>query len=181
MKDLIKSLKNGQWYIESLEKVGKGYIGLMSDGLALIHPVSIGGKTISDDGIPYHTTIKTLNKEKDSAAAAHQIASGLNITPPDPKKTVIVPAIFKDRYGDDVHVLAMHGDDANSIVDHNSKFNGMGWPNRPEGYRPHITVDKATYDKAVQSGATTAADMGIEFGDAELRRGFNTLSRYSKK
>ena len=153
----------------------------MRDGLALIHPVSINGKLISSDGIPYHTTIKALDKEKDSAGAAHNIASRLQMDPPDPKNVHIVPAVYKDRFGDDVHVLVMHGEDAERIKQQNSEFQGMGWPNRPEGYKPHITVDEATYNRAVQSGAKTASDMGIQFGQAELRRGFNTLNRYSNE
>lgn len=103
----------------------------------------------------------------------------MQISPPDPEKVYIVPAIYKDRFGDDVHVLTMHGEDADKIKEQNAQFDGMGWPNRPEGYKPHITVDESTYNRALQIGAKTASDMGIQFGQAELRRGFNTLNRYS--
>ena len=178
MKELLKSLKNGQWYLESLEKVGEGYKKLMSDGLALIHPVSIDGRTLSDDGIPYHATIKAFDKDRDSVEVAHQLASNMKFSTPDASKVLIEPKIYKDRNGDDVHVLAMHGEDADNIVDQYSQFAGMGWPPRAEGYKPHITVDEATYNRAIQTGAKTAADMGVVFGAPELRRGFNTISRY---
>lgn len=181
MSELIKSLSNGQWFIEDLEKVGDGYKKLVSNGLALLHPVSVNGKTMSEDGIPFHTTIKAFDKDKDSAKNAHGIAQKMKISCPDPKKVNIVPKVFKDRHGDDVHVLAMFGDDADNIIDQYSKFDGMGWPARPEGYRPHITVDKSTYDKAVKTGAKTAADLGITFGEAELRSGLNTLFKYPHK
>lgn len=178
MKDLIKSMSNGQWYIEPLSKVGEGYKKLMGNGLALIHPAYVDGRHISDDGVPYHTTIKAFDGNKDSPDTAHQIAANLNMPPPDPSNVYITPKIYKDRFGDDVHVLVMHGDDAARIADQYSKFTGMGWPPHPDGYKPHITVDEATYNRALQNGAKTAADMNISFGNAELRRGFDTLQKY---
>lgn len=181
MVELIRSLPNGQWFIETMEKVGEGYKKLVSNGLALLHPVSVNGKTMSDDGIPYHTTIKAFDKDKDSARNAHGIAQKLKISTPDARKVNIVPKVFKDRHGDDVHVLAMYGEDADKIIDQYSRFDGMGWPQRPEGYRPHITVDKSTYDRAVQNNAKTAADLGITFGGAELRSGLSTLFKYPHK
>ena len=178
MKELIKYFPNGQWKIESLNKVGEGYKRLVEDGIALLHPVTVEGRPLSDDGIPYHATIKAFNKDKDSIDDAHGIANQLKMDKPDASKVFIQPHIFKDRFGDDVHVLTMHGEDADKIIQNYHRFTGMGWLPRPEGYRPHITIDESTYNKALQSGAKTAADLGIQFGDAELRRGFQTVSRY---
>lgn len=179
--NLIKSLQNGQWIIESLNKVGEGYKKLMSNGVALLHPVEINGKSISDDGVPYHVTIKAFDRNKDSLVDVHKLASGLNMRTPDPHKVTISPHIFKDRFGDDVHVLTMHGEDADDIIQNNSKFNDMGWPNRPEGFRPHITVDKATYDRAMNGKVNSAADLGISFSGPELREGFDTILEYKKQ
>lgn len=162
---------------ETLEKVGEGYRKLMASGIALIHPVKIGPKAISDDGIPFHTTIKVFHPENDRFHQAHEIANSLDLTPPDPAKTTVRPVMFKDRYGDDVHVLELGGD-AERVVDSNAAFQHMGFPMNYK-FRPHITVDEDTYNRVVQENPSTAADLGVSFGDAELRHGYKTVHRYS--
>lgn len=173
---MAKSFEDSE---EELEKVGDGYKNLMASGIALLHPVKIAGSTTSEDGIPFHTTIKVFHPHEDRIDQAHDIATGLDLTPPDPTKTTVKPMMFKDRFGDDVHVLELGGD-AEKIVNHNSSFSNMGFPVKFK-FRPHITVDERTYNKAMEEAPKTAADMGIYFGNAELRHGYNTIKKYPAK
>lgn len=161
---------------EPLEKVGEGYKKLMANGIALLHPVTIGGQKMSQDGIPFHTTIKVFHPEDDSFSEAHQVASSLNFVPPDPEKTTVKPMIFKDRFGDDVHVLELGGD-AERIVEHNSAFANMGFPVKYK-FKPHITIDEPTYNAVLEQNPKVAADLGITFHDAELRHGYDTVQNY---
>lgn len=169
----------GKSFFEDLEKVGEGYKKLMASGIALLHPVRMGNKTISNDGVPFHTTIKVFHPQDDRFQQAHDIARSLNLLPPDPAKTTIKPMIFKDRFGDDVHVLELGGD-AERVIDHNAAFERMGFPAKFK-FKPHITIDQDTYNKVVQEKPQTAADMGIVFGEAELRSGHEVVRKYPPK
>lgn len=157
------------------------YKKLAEKGIMVGFPVSIGGKTHREDnGIGYHSTVKFFNPDKDSPEAIHEIASKMNMVPPDPKKTKIEPGQFKDRFGNDVYVLKMHGDDAAAIKTHNDAFAHMGYP-ATFSYTPHVSVDKKTWDNVVASKAETAHEAGISFGHAELKQGHTTLAQYRHK
>lgn len=156
----------------------EAYKKLAEKGIMVAHSVKIGGQDKRPDiGIPYHTTVKFFNPDKDSPDAIHQVARERNFTPPDPKETKIEPTVFKDRVGNDVFVIKLHGKHADEIKEHNSKFSHMGHPPQHE-FSPHVSVDKGTWDKIVASKATNAHDAGIEFGPAELRQGHNVLATY---
>lgn len=156
------------------------YKKLAEKGLMIGHPVKIKGQDNRPDiGIPYHSTIKFFDADKHTPGQVHEVANKLKMNPPDPKKTHIEPGQFKDRFGNDVHVLKLKGPHADEMKEHNKKFSHMG--NDKFDYHPHISVDKATWDKIKSSGAKTAQDAGIEFGDAQIRSGHNVNHDYSSK
>jgi hypothetical protein len=156
----------------------QAYKKLAEKGIMVAHPVSIQGQAKrADIGIPYHATIKFFNPEKDSPADIHEVARKQNFIPPDPKTTRIEPGMFKDRMGNDVYVIKLHGPHAEEIKAHNKKFDHMGFPTTYE-HQAHVSVDKATWDKIKNSKAQTAAEAGISFGAAQLRQGHDVLATY---
>lgn len=159
----------------------EAYKKLAERGVMVGFPVSIAGQTHRPDiKIPYHSTVKFFNPDKDTNEAIHGVASKLNLTPPNPKETHIEPGVLKDRAGNDVYVIKLHGKHADAITEHNSKFSHMGFPANFK-YQPHISVDKGTWDKISQSGAKTAHEAGIDFGHAELRQGHSVVAKYGPK
>ena len=156
----------------------EAYKKLAEKGIMVGHSVKIAGQASRPDiGIPYHTTVKFFDPDKDHPEAIHSVARDLNFTPPDPKDTKIEPGVFKDRLGNDIYVIKLHGKHAEQIKQNNSKFSHMGYPANYE-YSPHISVDKGTWDKVVNSKATNAHEAGIEFGPAQLRQGHNVITTY---
>jgi hypothetical protein len=156
----------------------EAYKKLAEKGIMVGHPVTIGGQDKRGDiGIHYHTTVKFFNPEKDAPEAIHNVAKQLNFIPPDSKKTRIEPGVFKDRLGNDVYVIKLHGEHADQIKGHNKKFDHMGYPSTYE-FHPHISVEKAMWEKIVASKAQTAHEAGIEFGPAQLRQGSEVLATY---
>jgi len=154
------------------------YKKLAEEGIMVAHPVSIKGQsTRSDIGIGYHSTVKFFDPSKDHPEAIHDVARGLKMTPPDPHTTGITPSMFKDRFGNDVYVVKLHGEHADQIKENNSKFSHMGHPST-YNFTPHISVDKATWEHIVDSGAKTAHEAGIEFGHAQLKQGHKVLTTY---
>lgn len=156
----------------------EAYKKLAEQGIMVAHPVSIKGQFNRPDiGIPYHSTVKFFDPEKDTTTGIHDVARGLKFTPPDPQKTAIEPGVFKDRLGNDVYVVKLHGEHAEGIKENNAKFSHMGFPSTYE-FTPHISVDKHTWDTIVDSGAKTAHEAGIDFGHAQLRQGHKILTTY---
>jgi hypothetical protein len=150
-------------------------------GMALMHPVSINGrKSNPNNGVGYHSTIKAFNTEKDTASKAHEIASQNSFPPPNPKETGIKPIKLQGQGGYTVHALELTGPPVDNLKDQNSKFKSMGFQNNYD-FKPHISVDKETWDDISAKGHKTAADAGISFGNAELRQGQNFLNRYPNK
>jgi hypothetical protein len=157
------------------------YRKMAAEGADLMHTVSVKGRTHRPDiNIPYHTTIKLFNPEKDSPKQIHEVASKLNMTPPNPANVGIEPATLKGRNGNTMHVLKLHGPHAEEIKEHHKKFAHMGHPEKYE-FHPHITVDEALYNHAIHSGAKTAADLGITFGNAELHHKDKVVASYKPK
>jgi hypothetical protein len=157
----------------------EAYKKLAEKGIMVGFPVTIDGQTHrADNGIGYHSTVKFFDPEKDTTDQVHEIASKLPLNPPDPKKTRIEPGVFKDRMGNDVYVLKLHGEHADQIKEHNSKFSHMGFPATFQ-YTPHVSVDKATWQRIVDSKAETAHDAGIKFHPAELKQGHTTVKQYA--
>ncbi|HEY5235238.1 MAG TPA: polyphosphate polymerase domain-containing protein, partial [Rhabdochlamydiaceae bacterium] len=156
----------------------EGYKKEAAKGIMVGYPVKIAGQHARpDNGIHYHSTVKFFNPEKDHVHAVHQIAQHLPLNPPDARNTQIKPDQFKDKNGNDVFVLTLHGNSADKIKEHNGKFAGMGYPTNYE-FKPHVSVDKATWDKIKTSGAKTAHEAGIEFGNAELKHGPKVIRTY---
>jgi hypothetical protein len=156
----------------------KEYAKRANEGMMLGYPVKINGQhTRPDNGIGYHSTIKVFNPEKDHAHKVHELAQHLPLNPPDAKNTQIEPTTFKDRNGNDVHVLKLKGNSAEKIKEHNGKFAHMGDP-QPYEYNAHISLDRPTWDKIKSAGHKTAHQAGIEFGNAELKRGPKTIKTY---
>jgi hypothetical protein len=155
-----------------------GYAKLAGEGLMLGYPVKIDGQTHRpDNNIPYHSSIKFFDKDKDHPHAIHELAQHLPLNPPDAKNTQIEPGEFKARDGSTVYVLKLKGNSADKIKEHNGKFAHMGFPTDYQ-YSPHISVDRALHDKIKAAGHKTAHEAGISFGSAALHAGPKTLKTY---
>jgi hypothetical protein len=155
-----------------------GYAQRANEGILLGYPVSIGGNSArKDNGIKYHSTIKYFDPQKDHLHKIHDVAQHLPLNPPDAKNTQIKFDKFKDRFGNDVHAITLHGNSAEKLKEHNGKFAHMGFPSTFE-WTPHISVDRDTFDKIKSSGAKTAHEAGISFGSAELKHGPKTIKTY---
>jgi len=149
-----------------------------SEGLILGYPVKIKGQAHRPDNqVPYHSTIKYFDKDKDHPHQIHHIARHLPLNPPDAKNTQIKFNQFKDRFGNDVNVVTLHGNSADKLKEHNGKFAGHGFPSKFE-WTPHVSLDRKTWEDMKNSGAKTAHEAGIEFGSAELKKGHKTLKTY---
>lgn len=156
----------------------EAYKKLAEKGIMVAHPVSINGQASRPDiGIGYHATVKFFDPDKDHPSSVHDVARGLKFPVPDPETTGITPSTFKDRFGNDVHVIKLHGPHADQIKENNSKFSHMGYPANYE-FSPHISVDRHTWEGIVDSGAKTAAEAGISFGPAQLRQGHKVITTY---
>ena len=159
----------------------EAYKKLASTGTMVGFPATVAGNTHRPDiGTKYHSTIKFFNSETDHPREIHQIASGLDMHPPDPHTTGIKPTMFQDRLGNDVYVLTLHGEHADKISEHNAAFSNMGFKTSYK-HTPHVSVDKATWEKIKNSGAKTCHDAGISFGHAELVQGDKPLQHYGPK
>jgi hypothetical protein len=159
----------------------KAYAKLANTGVLLGYPVSIGGQSHRpDNGVQYHSTIKYFDQAADHPHLIHGIARHLPLNPPDAKNTQIKFDVFKDRMGNDVHTVTLHGNSADKLKEHNGKFNSMGFPSNFE-WKPHVSVDKATWDKLKSSGAKTAHEAGISFGPAVLKKGPKVLKTYNQQ
>lgn len=159
----------------------KQYAKLANEGVLLGYPVKIRGQHARpDNGIKYHSTIKYFDKDKDHPHTIHELAQHLPLNPPDAKNTRLGFDTFKDRFGNDVHVITLHGNSADKLKEHNGKFAHMGFPSK-FAWTPHISVDKQTHENIKNSGAKTAHEAGISFGDAELKQGQKTLKTYHHK
>jgi hypothetical protein len=154
------------------------YAKQANEGIMLGYPVKIAGKTHRNDtGTHYHSTIKVFNKEKDHPHAIHNLAQHLPLNAPDAKNTQIEPGQFKDRKGNDVFVIKLHGRSADKLKEHHARFAHMGDPENYD-FQAHISVPKSVHDEIKSSGAKTAHEAGIEFGNAELKAGPRTLKTY---
>jgi hypothetical protein len=159
----------------------KAYAKLASVGTLLGHPVKIKGQdTRSDNNIKYHSTIKFFDPEKDKPDDIHGIASKLEHQNIDPKHVGIEPHVIKDRMGNDIYALKLHGPHADKLKEHHDKFSHMGHKENYE-FAPHISVPKAVHDEIKSKGHKTAHEAGIEFGHAELKQGPKTLAAYKPK
>jgi hypothetical protein len=155
-----------------------GYAERANKGLMLAHPVKINGQSHRpDNGVEYHSTIKEFNRDKDHPHAVHQLAQHLPLNSPDAKNTQIEPSELKGRDGSTVYILKLKGNSAEKMKEHNAKFSHMGHPQSYE-YQAHISVPKDIHEKIKSSGAKTAHEAGISFGDAQLKQGPKTLKTY---
>jgi hypothetical protein len=159
----------------------QAYAKLASTGFILAHPVKIKGQDKRhDNNIPYHATIKFFDKEGDSEDKAHEAASKLEHQHIDPKKVGLSTKVLKDRNGNDVYAIGLHGPHADKIKEHHDKLSNFGHKENYE-WSAHISVPKSVHDEIKSKGHKTAHDAGIEFGHAELRRGPKTIQTYHPK
>lgn len=172
-------LKKSDGILEDLMKVSESYKKQVKTGIALMHPVKIQGQTHSKHGIPFHSTIKVFDKNKDKFSDVHEIARWRDFTPPDPKKTPIYPVKLKDRTGHEHYAIELGGD-ASRIKEHHEKFKHLGFP-RTYNFTPHITIDEDVYHKLITQKPKTAHEFGIEFGHAEIRHGEETKIKYKPR
>ncbi len=162
---------------EALDFFCKSEKNLAATGLALLYPVSINGKTHREGGTPYHATVKFFDKEGVLPEHAHSFATKEHLEVPDSKNISVVPKVFKNRFGDDVYVLSLHGAGVEHVKGINEKAKDMGLPTAYV-FQPHISVDKETFDHASSLKNPTAESLGIKFGNAELRHGPKILATY---
>ena len=159
----------------------EGYKKLASTGFILAHPVKIKGQDKrADNGISYHSTVKFFDKENDDEHEAHKTASNLDLTPPNPKETHIKTDVLKDRNGNDVYAVKLHGKHADKLKENHKKFSHLGHPENYD-WNAHISVPKAVHDEIKAKGHKTAHDAGIEFGPAQLKRGPKVIHTYGPK
>lgn len=155
------------------------YADAANNGLLLGFPVKIQGQSARpDNGIEYHCTIKYFDKSKACAAKIDNLAKHLPLNPPDAKGTTVKFEQYQDRNGYDVYVISMFGNSCEKIKEMSGKFAGISGFADDKGCNPHISVDKATWDKVQSQNPITAADAGIEFGNATLFAGPNALNIY---
>jgi len=154
------------------------YAKIASKGFIIAHPVKINGaERRHDNNIKYHATVKFFDKDGDNEDEAHQTASKLDLTPPNPKETHIEPKVLKDRYGNDVYSFGLKGPHADRLKENHKKFSHMGHAENYD-WTPHVSVPKSVYQEIVAAGHKTAHDAGFEFGPAELMRGEKVLNTY---
>jgi hypothetical protein len=159
----------------------EAYKKLAQTGFILAHPVKINSQDKRhDNGIPYHASIKFFDKESDSPDDAHEAASKIEHQHIDPKKVEIKPKVLKDRNGNDVYAIGLHGNHAEKIKKQHDSLSNFG---HKENYQwgAHVSVPKSVHDDIKSKGHKTAHEAGIEFGPAELRRGSKTLQTYHPK
>lgn len=155
------------------------YKNIASKGMAFLYPVSINGQTHRENGIEHHMTVKFFDRPGVNLMHAHMAIKDLDKRVPDPSKVMVSTSMFKDRFGNNLHVLKLDGDELQHVVDNNSRLSHMGLPVKYK-FSPHITVDKDIYDKVRSMKNATAADLGISFGVPELKRGHKTVMRYER-
>jgi len=180
---LLKHLRKALTEEYSLKKAEDpvAYAKTASTGFILAHPVKINGESHrKDNGIDYHSTVKFFDKEKDNHDDAHKTASQLDLTPPDPKETHIGTNVIKDRMGNDVYAITLHGKHADKLKENHKKFDHMGHKENYD-WNAHISVPKAVHDEIKASGHKTAHEAGIEFGPAQLKRGKEVIHTYKLK
>jgi hypothetical protein len=149
-------------------------------GLALLYPVSVMGKHYRGNGIQHHVTVKFFDDPTVSPDEAHSFAIGESLPVPDANKISVTPKVFKNRFGEDVHVLSLHGEGIDHVRVANGHAKHLGQTLRYE-FQPHISVDKELHDKVSQMGdSVTAKQLGIRFGAPQLRHGQKVLAFYKK-
>lgn len=157
------------------------YKKFADNGMDLMYPVSVHGKTHRPDiDVPYHTSIKVFNPDKDAPHEMHRKSSQLKLSAPDAKEVEIEPSTLKGRAGNTMHVLKLHGKHADAIKEHHKHFVGHGHSENYD-FHPHVTVDEESWHKIKNSGAKTAHEAGIKFHDAELHHKNKVIGQYGKK
>jgi hypothetical protein len=152
---------------------------LAAKGLMLGYPVKVQGKTHRSDGIAHHVTVKFFEGEHADPEKAHIAAMKLPLQSIDATKTHVKPLVFPTRFGTTVHVLGLHGPGVDHVVQSHEALASMGIPDRFK-FMPHVTVDKEIHEMASKNPEATAADLGLEFGEPELKLGPEKLHAYSK-
>jgi hypothetical protein len=149
-------------------------------GLALLYPVSVMGQEVRSNGIPHHVTVKFFDRPGVTVDDAHDYASHEDLHKPNPEEIVVTPKVFKNRFGQDVHVLALNGNGIDHVSTANSHGSHLGLP-VPYAFQPHISVDKETHDAVASLGRPVkASELGIKFGSPELRHGPRVVATYNK-
>lgn len=156
------------------------YKSIASKSLMLGYPVSIAGQTHRDNGIHHHMTIKVFEGPDVDHQQVQDTVSKLEMPHIDPKQIKITAHIFKDRTGQPVHSLVLHGSHLDTIKSLHETVNHLGIPHR-YAFAPHISVDAHVYDRIKSMNNPTAYDAGIRFGHPELKLGPNTLAQYKAK
>ena len=153
---------------------------LASKGLLLGYPVTVQGKSHRSDGIAHHVTVKFFEGEHADPEKAHVAAMKLPFQNIDPSQTYVKPMVFPTRFGTTVHVLGLYGPGVDHVSENHEALATMGPPDRFK-FMPHVTVDKEVHEQASKMPNATAADLGIEFGEPELKLGPEKLHSYGHK
>lgn len=172
-KDIKKSLTDS---FELLIK-SDDYAKKASTGLILLHPISINGKTHRENGIPMHMTVKFFgdNTQVDPTEVEKHLENFSIPQNVDVNKMLFMPHTLSTPAGTH-HVLLAYG--APHHVDQIRKGSEKYGP-YVKNFLPHISVDKADWDKFAKMGPMLTADkIGIQIHPAELKSGNQVLKRY---
>jgi hypothetical protein len=178
-QEAIDELLHEDEEIKKSENVSE--VDKVSKGIMLYYPVTIMGDTLRPDNQKiYHATIKQFDYDKVDLKPLKALASSTHFKLPDPKSIQIIPSIIQDRFGEDTYVLELRGEGAHCISEAHEKFFHFN-ASHPVHFEPHITLDKATWQKIMLSGHRTAWDACIMFKPVELRDGDKVICSYDKK
>jgi 2'-5' RNA ligase len=155
----------------TLSKAAPDYKTQASSGVIAYYPVSFRGKKLSDEGVPFHMTVKffghkdslDLNDVKQRVEKHRALLS----QPVDEKDIMAIPHKFKTQTGITHHVLLLHGvPDHVKQVYENNKDIGATY----KSFAPHITVSEEIYNQ-LNGKPARATDLGIKFHPAEFKVG----------
>lgn len=160
----------------TLVKAEGDYQSNAKKGMMISFPAYIKGDHYRPDmpGIHYHTTIRQFNPSHNTTDDVHKQASMIDLKPPH-KDTPISFGHLTSKNGDLIHAVFLHGDYEDQAKEYRQKIKEKN-PSfeaalMEDTYKPHVSVSRDTWNELKNSGAKTASEAGIEFGDAEIHHG----------
>lgn len=164
-------------FIEELNK-SESYTQKAAKGIALLHPITLNGKSHKENGVPLHMTVKVFgDNDKMDVKQVQQHLEKFSI----PKSVnanamYYMPHKFPAGNGEFHHVLLVYG--APPHIDHIRKGSENFGP-YIHNFLPHISIDKDDWHKLAKIGPVlTAEQAGIKIHPAELRSGSQVVKKY---
>lgn len=145
--------------------------------VTLSYPVTIGDRSVGDDGMPYFLLIKNFGPIQGTDMEGVQMLIDQHQlgTPIDPAKLMFIPHKLAGL-GGEKHVIAVHG--LPQRIDHlKASASSIGPQSSTD--EPYIAVDESTYDRLTKLGsALTSGEIDIKIHPAELKSGGAVLRTY---